>query len=192
MMRILFFFMGVPMMIMSFFEAIDVLPYVTNYNLMVDGKVVELSETEMQGLQEQVVSLFEGSRTMPAFGVVSNDMYQEDVKNGYFVSLKFDCPIQINDLPFDELVFKVDKDFQGFNLMRGMNGIFQGRCIYIDLQDHNMTNIFEYIDNLESVKNISIDEPVEDISDEAEQIPTEDFSDDNKNEVVVDNATDRK
>lgn len=191
MMKFLFFFMGVPMMIMSFYEAIDVLPYVTNYNLMVDGNVIELSETEVQGLQEQVVSLFEGSHTMPAFGVVFNDMYQKDVKNGYFVSLKFDSPIQINNLPFDELVFKVDKDFHGFNLMRGENGIFQGRCIYIDLQDKTMANLFEYIENLDSVKNISLDEPVEDMQEEIEQTPTEDFSDDtNKNGGIENNHVD--
>ena len=187
MMKFLFFFMGVPMMIMSFYEAIDVLPYVTNYNLMVDGNVIELSETEVQGLQEQVVSLFEGSHTMPAFGVVFNDMYQKDVKNGYFVSLKFDSPIQINNLPFDELVFKVDKDFHGFNLMRGENGIFQGRCIYIDLQDKTMANLFEYIENLDSVKNISLDEPVEDMQEEIEQTPTEDFSDDTNKNVGIEN-----
>lgn len=191
MMKFLFFFMGVPMMIMSFYEAIDVLPYVTNYNLMVDGNVIELSETEVQGLQEQVVSLFEGSHTMPAFGVVFNDMYQKDVKNGYFVSLKFDSPIQINNLPFDELVFKVDKDFHGFNLMRGEKGIFQGRCIYIDLQDKTMANLFEYIENLDSVKNISLDEPVEDMQEEIEQTPTEDFSDDtNKNGGIENNHVD--
>lgn len=191
MMRILFFFMGVPMMIMSFFEVIDVLPYVTSYNLMVDGKVVELSETEEQGLQEQVLSLFEDSHTMPAFGVVFNDMYQEDIKNGYFVSLKFDSPIQINNLPFDELVFKVDKDFHGFNLMRGENGIFQGRCIYIDLQDKTMANLFEYIENLDSIKSISLDEPVEDIQEEIVQTPTEDFSDDtNKNDDMENNHVD--
>lgn len=191
MMKFLFFFMGVPMMIMSFYEAIDVLPYVTNYNLMIDGNVIELSETEVQGLQEQVVSLFEGSHTMPAFGVVFNDMYQKDVKNGYFVSLKFDSPIQINNLPFDELVFKVDKDFHGFNLMRGENGIFQGRCIYIDLQDKTMANLFEYIENLDSVKNISLDEPVEDMQEEIEQTPTEDFSDDtNKNGGIENNHVD--
>lgn len=191
MMKFLFFFMGVSMMIMSFYEAIDVLPYVTNYNLMIDGNVIELSETEVQGLQEQVVSLFEGSHTMPAFGVVFNDMYQKDVKNGYFVSLKFDSPIQINNLPFDELVFKVDKDFHGFNLMRGENGIFQGRCIYIDLQDKTMANLFEYIENLDSVKNISLDEPVEDMQEEIEQTPTEDFSDDtNKNGDIENNHVD--
>lgn len=155
MMRVFFFLMGVPMMIMSFFEAIDVLPLVTNYNLLVNGNVVELTETEMQGLQQQIQTLFEDSHTLPAFGVVTNDMYQEDVKNGYFVSMKFDCPIQINDLPFDELVFKVEKDFHGFNLLRGMNGIFQGRCIYIDLQERNMEELYDYIESLESVKNLN-------------------------------------
>ncbi len=153
MMRVLFFILGVPMMIMSFFEAIDVLPFVESCNIIADGHTIELTQDEQKNLLESVNSLFENSHTMPAFGVVFDDMYKEIVKEGYFVSLKFPQIMEVNELPFDELVFEVNPEYQGFNLMRGMKGIFQGRCIYIDLQDKTMADLYEKITNLESVKN---------------------------------------
>lgn len=152
--RILFFFLGVPMMIMSFFEAVDVLPHVDTSSLIINGNVVELTETEQQNIMQQICDMFENSHTLPAFGVVFDDMYQEEIQSGVFVSLKFPHVFEVNELPFDELVFKVDPTFQGFNLMRGMKGIFQGRCIYIDLQDKTMQQLSDYINSLESVKEI--------------------------------------
>lgn len=168
--RFLFFFMGVPMMIMSFFETVDVLPYVQSVDLMVDGKEIVLTEEESAKLQEEVFALFENSRTMPAFGVCFDEMHKEEVKNGTFVSLKFDGIYQVNDLPFDELVFKVERDFQGFNLCRGMRGIFQGRCIYIDLVQKDMSALSSFIESLPTVQEAKIPQSENNGS---EQIPQE-------------------
>lgn len=154
-MKFMFFFMGLPMFIMSFFEAIDVLPYVQNINLIVDGHEIVLSQEEQELLHEQIVSMFEGSHTMPALGVVFDDLYKEEIKTGTFVSLKFDKIIQVNELPFDELVFKVEPNSYGFNLMRGIQGVFEGRCIYIDLNGKNMNELFNTIKSLSSVSNLN-------------------------------------
>lgn len=174
MMRFLFFFMGVPMIIMSFFEAVDVLPYVSQYNLLVNGNVVELSQEETEQLQQQVEKLFENSHTMPAFGVVTDEIFHEDVQNGYFVSMKFQTPIKINELPFDELVFKIGRDFHGFNLMRGNHGIFQGRCIYIDLQERTMEELYDFVEGLESVKEILQSPQLPDSTENSEQLENDD------------------
>ncbi len=174
MMRFLFFFMGVPMIIMSFFEAVDVLPYVSQYNLLVNGNVVELSQEETEQLQQQVEKLFENSHTMPAFGVVTDEIFHEDVQNGYFVSMKFQTPIKINELPFEELVFKIGRDFHGFNLMRGNHGIFQGRCIYIDLQERTMEELYDFVEGLESVKEILQSPQLPDSTENSEQLENDD------------------
>ena len=174
MMRFHFFFMGVPMIIMSFFEAVDVLPYVSQYNLLVNGNVVELSQEETEQLQQQVEKLFENSHTMPAFGVVTDEIFHEDVQNGYFVSMKFQTPIKINELPFDELVFKIGRDFHGFNLMRGNHGIFQGRCIYIDLQERTMEELYDFVEGLESVKEILQSPQLPDSTENSEQLENDD------------------
>ncbi len=151
--KFLFFLLGVPYMILSFFETMDVLPHVNSTSLLVDGYVVEMTQDEEKLLQEQVELLFKDSRTMPAFGVIFNDMYKDEIKSGTFISLRFPQLIEVNGLPFDELVFKVEADWSGVNLYRGINGEFNGRCIYIDFEK-DMSELDSFIHNLDSVKQI--------------------------------------
>lgn len=164
--RMLFFFMGVPMMIMSFFSAIEVLSYATDYQVMIDGKTVEISLEEKEILKQKVEDLFENSHTMPAFGVILPEMYDEAVQEGMYVSIKFDGVYSVNELPFDELVFGVNKGDTGFNLMRGNKGVFQGRCIYLDLIDKDQTDLFEF---LQTLKGNAVEEIQPEPSDDAKE-----------------------
>lgn len=66
--------------------------------------------------------------------------------------------MEVNELPFDELVFDVQSDFRGFNLMRGINGVFEGRCIYIRLIDKDMS---ELVNTIQQIKNPSLVENVD-------------------------------
>ena len=146
--RILFFFMGVPMMIMSLFEAVDVLPYASSYDVMVDGKTIEMTVDQQEELKNKVESLFANCHTMPAFGVVTPEIFEEQTKDGIFISIKFNQVYSVNELPFNELVFRVEKDSYGFNLFRGMNGVFQGRCIYLSIVDGNMNDLYDYLSSI--------------------------------------------
>lgn len=142
------------MMIMSFFEAVDVLPYVAKIDLMTNGNSIELSQEQEQNLYTKVCELFKNSRTMPAFGVVFDNEFQKELQNGTYISLKFNGVFEVNELPFDELVFKVEPDWQGFNLMRGMKGVFEGRCIYINLQDKDMSQLNDLIAEITTNSNV--------------------------------------
>lgn len=188
MMRVLFFILGVPMMIMSFFEAVDVLPYVESCNLIVNNHTIELTQDEQKDLVESVSAMLEGSHTLPAFGVVFDDMYKEMTREGYFVSLKFPQIMEVNELPFDELVFEVNPEFHGFNLMRGMRGVVQGRCIYIDLQDKTMDELYQKITNFDSVKNFDFtaipEEDEVEISDSQENEILEERKDQTESETI--------
>lgn len=147
-MRFLFFVFGVPMMILSFFQVSDALPYVESTNLYMNGQEVSLSQNQQEDLKMQLDKLFEGSHTMPALAVVFGNDFQESLKEGSFVSLKFGQEVQINDLPFDELFFKVSPDAYGFNLFRGNHGVVQGRCIYVDLNGKTMQEFSDYVSTL--------------------------------------------
>ena len=152
-MRFIFFALGVPMMILSFFQVQDALPYVQNASLLVNGHEIVLSENEQTDLQAQIEKLFENSHTLPALGVVFDNEFQEDVKNGVFVSLKFDGVFEINDLPFEELLFRVSPDAYGFNLFRSNHGVVQGRCIYVDLSGKTMEDFSNFVNSLQAVQN---------------------------------------
>ncbi len=144
------------MMIMSFFEAVDVLPYAQSIDVIVDGHDVVLTEEEQDALEQKVFELFENSHTVPAFGVMFDEMYREEIQNGKFVSLKFGRLLEVNGLPFDELVFRVEPDYYGFNLYRGVRGVFQGRCIYIDLVEKNMQELYDFLGNLSGLEDVNV------------------------------------
>lgn len=160
-MKFLFFIMGLPVMIMSFFEAVDVVPYASESSLLIDGKEIVLTQEQNQDLLNEVEKLFQSGHTVPAFGVVFDEMYKDEIKEGQFVKLKFSNVFEINGLPFDELVFKICPDYHGFNLMRGMNGVFQGRCIYIDLHENTMEDFCRFVNSLDCVKEIGKEKDVE-------------------------------
>jgi len=168
--RFVFFVLGVPMMIMSFFEAVDVLPYVQNLDLYVNGNQIVLTEEEQANLQQKVEELFDGSHTMPAFGVTFPKMHEEAMKDGIFISLKFGQVLEVNELPFDELVFQIRPDFHGFNLERGLKGVFEGRCIYIDLLEKDMSELYDAITSLTGVQNV-LGENVQTPEIEKEELP---------------------
>jgi len=172
MLRMLFFFMGVPLMIMSFFETIDVMPYASDYTVMVDGKQIELTIDQKADLREKVESLFGNCHTMPAFGVVTPKIYEEQTKDGIYVSIKFDQTFCVNELPFDELVFNVNKDFMGFNLIRGNKGVYQGRCIYMSVVDGNMDDLYNFITGISGKPEIET-QPSQEENVQEEKVQTE-------------------
>lgn len=140
------------MMIMSFFQVTDALPFVQSQNLFVNGHEIVLTETEQTDFKQHIETLFENSHTLPALGVVFDNEFKTDFQNGIFVSLKFDVPIEINDLPLDELWFRISPEASGFNLCRANHGIVQGRCIYVDLNGKTMQDFSDFVNSLPQVQ----------------------------------------
>lgn len=188
MMRVMFFIMGLPMMILSFFEAIDVMPFVQSVALISEGKEVVLTQEEQNDVCTQVARMLEKAHTLPAFGVITEEMFEEYSSQGVMVSLKFDKPCELMGLPFDELVFKIDEEAQGFDLIRGMNGVHQGRCIHIDLIENNMSELALTVDNIleayQSEEKDLASEPAQE-----KYVSDEDISKDQENENSLENQS---
>ena len=64
------------MMIMSFFQATDAIPFAQNTSLLVDGQEIVLSAQQQEDLKMQVASLFEGSHTLPSLAVMFENDFQ--------------------------------------------------------------------------------------------------------------------
>lgn len=136
-------------MIMSFFNAADALPFAENIGLLSDGKEIVLTQEQQTDLKDEILNMFENSRTLPAFAVVTDEMFKEDVQSGTFVSLKFNQVMEVEGLPFDEIVFKVVPEYTAINLLRGNQGVFQGRCIHVQLEE-NMQTLSEKIQEIQT------------------------------------------
>ena len=142
------------MMIMSFFNAADALPFAENITLLSDGKEIVLTQEQQTDLKDEILNMFENSRTLPAFAVVTDEMFKEDVQSGTFVSLKFNQVMEVEGLPFDEIVFKVVPEYTAINLLRGNKGAFQGRCIHVQLEE-NMQSLSEKIQEIQTKAEVS-------------------------------------
>jgi len=95
------------------------------------------------------------SHEMPAFGVSLDELTREEMQTGTWLELIFDNTYEYNEMPFDALLIKVEKDAYGFNLIRKQNGKYEGRCFYLSLEG-SMKELYDEIDTT-SLENHSND-----------------------------------
>lgn len=95
------------------------------------------------------VDLFEDictcSREMPAYGVSLNEETQKELTKGFWVEFVFDKTQMHNGMPFDSLLIQVQPHFQGFDLIRGQKGVYEGRCFHIYSPHNTMENLYNYL-----------------------------------------------
>ena len=154
--RMMFALLGVPMMFSAILNVTDVFPY-GQMNLIYNGNVIEITDEEKADIQSEFINYLENSHEMPAFGVIFPELYNQMIKDGYYLNFKFDCHFEINGLPFDELTIKINENDQGFNIYRGVDGVFQGRCFYINTENAS-TNLYNVIKSIVEKGNLNVDE----------------------------------
>lgn len=148
MFRFLFVVFGVPMMILSLMHPAEAVPFAEKVELLSSGQVVELDESQQVSLLEQVQDLFSSARKMPAFSVMLDSEYDAFLSDGIFVRLTFPQIFDIDGMPFDELVFKVEENSYGFNIIRGFDGKHEGRCFFLDLGQNTTASFCEFAKTL--------------------------------------------
>ena len=70
-------------------------------------------------------------RIMPALGVSLHDDTVNALKTDSFLKINFNKEFTINDLPFTALLFRLEDNCYGINLIREYNNRYDGRCIYL-------------------------------------------------------------
>lgn len=90
----------------------------------------------------------EGSREMPAYGVSLNEETKMEMQNGLWIELNFNKTKTHNEMPFDSLLIRVEKEYQGFNIIRGQKGMYEGRCFHIYCPQNTMENLYNYLQKI--------------------------------------------
>ena len=111
--------------------------------VIIDGKYDEI--TNIGELNQILKKMLNNSRTMPAFGVSIHNETIEAMKSGVWLRLIYENETWVDGMNFDELLININPTFSGFNIIRGNNGIYEGRCYYIDLVDNTMKALYEYL-----------------------------------------------
>lgn len=122
-----------------------------------NGESVELSQEQFNEFEEIFCESIEGSRQMPAYGVSIHDHTIEAMKSGFWIKFIFDKVIVRSGMPFDSLLINVTKDCYGINIIRGLDGRYEGRCYYLDF-DKTLDELYNFIDTLEIEKIESVSE----------------------------------
>ena len=128
--------------IYDFFEATETI------TIFKDGKEKTFpnTSTEFDKIKTEFMDMIYNSYEMPAFGVSIHEHTMQALQSGTWVQFNFKEQLKHNDMPFDALLINVSPDYQGFNLIRQVNGKYEGRCFYINLDDGNMQKLYDLVE----------------------------------------------
>lgn len=113
----------------------EIYPSVAQIRLYCDGEIKDFQRDEIE-FAKIIAALTEisyGSHDMPAFGVSLDAETKKASMSGMWLELIFDEQKSFNDYVFESLLFEVKAEDAGFNLIRKVNGRYEGRCLYLSL-----------------------------------------------------------
>lgn len=113
-------------------ELKDFFAQATGIYCLVEGKETKCNTwqfKEIVNCLEQLLTA-DGSYEMPAFGVSMHKLTIEQMKQGVWLRFVYEKEHMHNNMPFTELLIKVEPSYAGFNIIRKYNGEYTGRCFY--------------------------------------------------------------
>lgn len=127
-------------------------PEATSIVLFNDGSktIFNKGDDKYEMLIDSLLKISKDAHDMPAFGVSLDEETRKALSKGFWIELVFDGEHEFNEMPFESLLIGVEPEFSGFNLIRKVNGKYDGRCFYLQLME-TMQPLYEEI--LEISKN---------------------------------------
>lgn len=145
MFKMLYFLMIFPILLCSQPSSmIDLFSEVSMIEYYNDGEQFELSPQQQEKFEEFFCQALEGSRQMPAFGVSLHELTMQSMQSGIWVKFIYPKTMIKSEMPFNSLLINITKDCHGINLIRGNEGIFEGRCYYLDLEN-TLDEVYQFL-----------------------------------------------
>ncbi len=111
--------------------------------VIIEGKSCYIDN--LHELEECIGEMLKDSRWMPAYSVSLHTETIKEMQQGVWLKLEYNGTKWAEEMNFDTLLIKVEPTFQGFNIIRGNVGIYEGRCYYIGLVNHDMGELYNYL-----------------------------------------------
>ena len=115
---------------------LDCVEKIESFCLITNGEVtkIEQKSDDFFRMLEKIETLFSNSCLMPAFGVSLHNETLNELKSVGWLQINFLHEITKNGLPFNSLLFQLE-EVQGLNLIRLYNDKYEGRCLYLNLDE---------------------------------------------------------
>ena len=126
---------------------VDIIGQATSINVYKSEGLTEFKKgsIEFMNIINGFVDMIECAHEMPAFGVSLHEATIEAMKTGIWVEFSFAETQVHNEMLFDSLLINVEKEWSGFNLIRKYEGKYEGRCFYLNLEDEDMSKLYELL-----------------------------------------------
>ena len=111
-------------------------------NSIYNGNRTTIEKSEILPIWEDTL---EGHHEMPAYSVALNSDTKEAMRLGLWLELSFTTLQTYNEMPFDKLLIEIQPDWSGFNIIRHHDGIYEGRCYYISLNNQTLHSLYDYL-----------------------------------------------
>lgn len=114
------------------------------------GKCIEIkpSNDDFITIKQSYKDMLKSYYEMPAFSVSFHNEIVTALNSGIWLEINFSQIFTHNELPFERLLIKVEKESCGFNLIRFNENKYDGRCFYINLINSTMENLYNTIFNI--------------------------------------------
>lgn len=111
--------------------------------VIINGEYAEIENINQ--LNNILNNMLNNSHVLPALGVSIHHEILSALQSGVWLKLQYNGTQTVDDMPFDELLIEVNPNFNGFNVIRGNSGIYEGRCYYIDLLNNSMQALYQFL-----------------------------------------------
>ena len=109
---------------------LDVLKNADSFFVYNKGEKVKADRVEFL---REFLKMAENCYYMPCIGVAKDDVIKKALKDGYWVEFCFDKIAEYADQSFTSLLMHIRPKFNGFNVVRGIDGVYEGKTFYLSL-----------------------------------------------------------
>lgn len=110
-------------------------------------KNTELTPITQEQVLPQLTEMLDKAYFAPAFAVVRPQDFEKMFKKGLWVEFCFNRTRTFAEMPFEKLIINIKPDLLGFNVMRYNNGVYDGRCFYLNLTNYT-TAFYKHLNEL--------------------------------------------
>ncbi|MDE5617881.1 MAG: hypothetical protein K2I79_00125 [Clostridia bacterium] len=103
------------------------------------------SDKDFELLLQNISAMNKDGYEMPAFGVSIDKLTKNEIQKGVWLRFYYNSGCTHNEMPFDELMIKIQPKDCGYNIIRGNSGVYDGRCFYYNLNKGDMSLLYNHI-----------------------------------------------